>query len=289
MRLSNILRLPVLHLSLASLSQASVSPRIQQAPLTLDAHNTAFTFRNGTLDDIDDMVTVFVDAFGRSDLWEYLYQFRDEVDPLYTWSCQRKSFLTMWKRHPQLYFKVLTVPDGASKYGQKVVSISAWDFSMLKNSPLASPSVPWINPLGLFSATYGPPDQAPTEGAQFDCDAHLDTNMTRARHFSKWSEAAERDYIRDRPGRHLCLALLATHPSWDGHGFAAQHLHWGKAQLEKLGSQNGHLPPLTLIASPAGYPLYVSEGFEGLANLTLDRLDGKGKLWMEAMQYDHKV
>jgi hypothetical protein len=59
------------------------------------------------------------------------------------------------------------------------------------------------------------------------------------------------------------------------------NLHWGfeLANTSKI--------PVTLIATPAGYPLYDDIGFRGIKNITIETLDGwaNGLLWFEVMEY----
>lgn len=43
--------------------------------------------------------------------------------------------------------------------------------------------------------------------------------------------------------------------------------------------------PVTLLATPAGYPLYDSLGFESVENATISMLDGLGELWFEVMRW----
>jgi len=43
--------------------------------------------------------------------------------------------------------------------------------------------------------------------------------------------------------------------------------------------------PVTLLSSPAGYPLYDSLGFESVKNATVGMLDGLGELWFEVMRW----
>lgn len=43
--------------------------------------------------------------------------------------------------------------------------------------------------------------------------------------------------------------------------------------------------PVTLFATPAGYPLYDSMGFESVKNATMPMLDGLGELWFEVMRW----
>jgi len=61
-----------------------------------------------------------------------------------------------------------------------------------------------------------------------------------------------------------------------------------ESELE-LGSDMPGLTPLplpvTLLASPAGYPLYDSLGFESVVNATMEMLDGLGELWFEVMRW----
>lgn len=161
----------------------------------------------------------------------------------------------------------------------------------------------WVVP--LMGTHGGSGDVVPGPSSpRFNCSAYLDINITRALHLSGHMDAAREEYLRGPLGPQLYLELLATHPAWDGNEFAAAHLRWGKALLGRLGvacggggddcddgggggaRAGGDDLPLTLMASPAGYPLYVSEGFEGLKNVTVERLDGKGLLWDEVMKFE---
>lgn len=45
--------------------------------------------------------------------------------------------------------------------------------------------------------------------------------MTRANHLEEILASAEQEYLREPLGPQLQLSLLATHPEWDGNGFAA--------------------------------------------------------------------
>ena len=44
--------------------------------------------------------------------------------------------------------------------------------------------------------------------------------------------------------------------------------------------------PVTLLSSPAGWPVYQGLGFEGLENVTVEMLDGLGELWFEVCRWD---
>lgn len=97
----------------------------------------------------------------------------------------------------------------------------------------------------------------------------------------------------------LYLNLLATHPGWDGNGFAARQVRWGMELSCGYGSEDvdvdvggisgeakGTTVPVTLLATPAGWPLYESLGFEGVENATISMLDGLGELWNEVCKWD---
>lgn len=258
----------------------------QQAPIT---GGIPFTFRNATIDDLDDITTVHLDAFRSGPTWSYIRQFAD-LYPNYTWSCQRETFKQIYMNNTTtgtLVIKVVSVPDAASPRRERVVSISAWDMSLLnqtREESLSSSLLAWLQ-VGMLSEIYG--NTAANSG--FDCKAHLDINMTRAQHYQKAMLEAEEQYLTKPYGSQLRLGLLATHPKWDGNGFAARHIRWGKERLAELNdaSENpNHRLPITLIGTPAGYPLYVSEGFEGVKNITIERLDGGERLWYEAMKFE---
>lgn len=249
-----------------------------------------FRFRNATIDDIDDITTVMIDAFKPSPVFKYIRQFADEAGEEYIWTCQREGYLALFQQHAADYrFKVVTVPDSASLSGEKAVSVSVWDVSRTKDHADDQDELPRISlsPLlgySLSKTTHSSANYRHDSG--FNCSAHLDMNLTRAIHFQQIMDDAEHRYLTEPLGAQLYLDLLATHPSWDGNGFAAQHLRWGKAQLELLRKPNGDSLPMTLLATPAGYPLYIDEGFRGLKNITMERLDGKGLFWHEAMSYE---
>ncbi|KAJ4390150.1 hypothetical protein N0V93_007624 [Gnomoniopsis smithogilvyi] len=269
---------------------SSVLPSPQQVPIP---GAVPFTFRNATFDDLDDVTTVYVDAFSRAPTWSYIRQFSD-MYPNYTWTCQNEMLKKIYLNNSNMgsiAIKVISVPDKQSHRKERVVSISAWELDPLLQATdmsLLSASL-----AGLGTGISSRPVSS-TEPAQkdFDCEAHLDMNMTRALHFQKKVFDGQDKYLLKPYGPQFVLSLLATHPDWDGNGFAAKHLHWGKKALAEMNQAPEHLEhpmPLTLIGTPAGYPLYLSKGFEGVGNITIERLDDKGTLWMEAMKYDGEV
>lgn len=107
------------------------------------------------------------------------------------------------------------------------------------------------------------------------------TNLTRAFDFNRQNAALEHKYFHLPYAHQFYLNLLATHPDWDGNGFGARHVEWG----QQLSLELEPKMPVTLLASPAGYPLYDSLGFESVKNATIEKLDGEGKLWFEVMRW----
>lgn len=314
----NPIAIPSTLLSLLITSHASPTHPHQSplgpSPSPYPSPSTAipYTFRNATLDDIDDITTVWYEAFRPGPLWNYMYQFTDDVGPLYRWTCQRETVRRIFREaaSQDMRTNVITVQvpdpststpssrrgDFAATTREKVVSLAMWEFNQTggrldgedDSSPAVSMSLPMLLPMGLYSSDGS--DTSPGLSSPFNCSAHLDVNMTRARHYTEIMEAAYVKYLREAVGPQLYLGLLATHPGWDGNGFGAAHLRWGKARLGAGpaggGGEEGSSLPLTLIATPAGYPLYVSEGFEGLKNVTLERLDGAGVIWHEVMKFE---
>lgn len=262
-----------------------VSPALSRVSSTVPSR-----FRNATIGDIDDITTVLIDAFKPSPVFNYIRQFADEVGEEYVWTCQRDDYLALFQQHSGDYrFQVVAVPDSTSLSGERVVSVSVWDVSRTEHHRddklLLTPLSPLLG-RGLSQTTHRSSRNRSRRVSGLNCSAHLDMNLTRAVHFQRFMEDAEREYLSEPLGAQLYLGLLATHPSWDGNGFAAQHLRWGRAQLELLSGPLGDGMPMTLLATPAGYPLYTAEGFKELKNITMERLDGKGLFWHEAMSYE---
>jgi len=285
-----------------------------------------FTFRPMTTDDIDAVADTFVSAFDPGPLWTYLYQFRD-LYPAYHWRCNRDNLETEWSKDPAggiTRFVNVIVP-AEEESTDTARSIGWWNLKhreeRAKDAGWSMPfSAHGLNMLGDFDSTAprkalqdvllrekanddlrATSNQVP--GASSDnlqaalpkpdlpCNLHLDMNVLRAAHLSPQLIAVDKTYIEDSAYEYqLYLALLATHPAWDGHNFGAAQVHWGMARaraeekrLSKLEGRKVRVP-ITLLATPAGYPLYSSLGFEGLANVTLRFLEG-GETWYEYMRW----
>jgi hypothetical protein len=218
-----------------------------------------FIFREAKIEDAADFTDVFIDAFSTASDWSYIHQFEDEY-PGYRWRCVHEAMKELiGGNSTTIVLRVIAVPDPTAQSGSRVVSLSAWDFNK------TSSNIIMLQPSVLAD--------------QSNCSQQLDINQTRLDHKQKYMREAEKVYLDDVYPRQVYLGGLATHPKWDGNGFAKVHLDWGMALADKIGL------PTTLLASPAGYPLYTSVGFESLHNATIERLDGKGTIWFEVMKY----
>lgn len=258
MELLSLLLLNLFYLTLAR----SVSPGHGiQAPLGSEV----ITIRPIVEADLDDVTTVVIDAFSPGAANKYLSIGGDELAN-YTWKCVRKAVGEQFKQKPDNTFaNVISVPQksfSSHERRERVVAIAVWR---------------------IFNGHEG--DNLELAGKTSclmsgRCSENLDTNMTRAEDFQQQFSAAEEKYIHGLNQSQLYLELLATHPDWDGHGFGASHCRWGmnRAAAMKV--------PITLIATPAGYPLYDSLGFDSIANITINMLDNLGELWFEYMRWD---
>ena len=253
----------LLSLISSTLLAAQASPGAQK-PLGL-LESKQFP-RPATEDDLDDIVTVYIAAFRPGPLWQYAY-IDDDKYANYTWTCTRKALQEQWQDlSAGSFVNVIAVAHEGERSGQRndtVVSVAAWS---------------WLKP-GDFEAL---PFTSKLHALHSKCSEHLDLNVTRAADFERQFKQIADPYIRDLTEPQLYLGLLATHPDWDGHGFGAAQVEVG---LEKATLAD---TPVTLIATPAGYPLYDSLGFRSLANLTFVKLDHLGTLWQEYMRWDAK-
>ncbi|KAK1080409.1 hypothetical protein LTR33_005569 [Friedmanniomyces endolithicus] len=222
-------------------------------------------------DDLDDIVTVFIDAFKPSAGWQYAHLHDDDYTN-YTWTCTRRFFRGEWQslHRSRTFANVITVPRDGGQYfssdraGERVVSFGVWNW-MKPQEDAADSSFPF-RPHQLHATLGG------------KCSDHLDVNTTRAADLAQQLSLAVEKYIRNLTERQLYLNLLATHPDWDGHGFGAEQVELGLREAARVGM------PVTLLASPAGWPLYDSLGFRSLANITHEMFDGLGMLWSEYMR-----
>ncbi|KAK5098369.1 hypothetical protein LTS08_006502 [Lithohypha guttulata] len=260
-----------------------------QSPL----QNPRVHFRDATESDIDDITTLILDAFGPNEERQYIQPQR-KLYPHYEWHCTREIIREQWSQSSWngTFAKVVAVSDHSTdvekdgrKRDERVVALGIWNiyhgdgkvtstildrkgltpFSSLVNS----------NPTTSSIQFHDNDDDKPP----FNCSLNLAMNTTREEDFFRqWNEAKHK-HIDEAYEKQLYLNVLCTHPQWDGHGFAAMNLDWGTSLARSLDL------PVTLIATPAGYPLYDSYGFESVSNVSISKLDGLGSLWYEVMKY----
>jgi GNAT superfamily N-acetyltransferase len=213
--------------------------------------------RNATLADEDAITNIIIDAYASAPEIAYCYQFRDKY-PKYHWECMRRSVReALEQQSDDIIVNVIDAPISDSKdtKDRKAVALAIWELNTGHRS-------------GHFSMSMST-----------NCSAHLDMNITRALHFDRQLSAAKKVYIDEAYDRQVYLNLLATHPDYEGRGFGAAHCGWGKALARRKG-QN-----VTLIATPAGYRLYKTIGFERVANISFTKVGGAPLTWFEAMVY----
>ncbi len=272
-------------------------------------------FRPVKYKDLDSATNTFVSAFDPGEMWTYLYQFRDRF-PDYHWRCFREELETEYPRlHPTTYANVL-VP--LWEGNTEVQSFAVWkNMTRGQKTPaegISTQSFGWPLPDDL-SINRSNSDLESTESLRLDtisghqialapgqpgadelklpCSLHLDMNLVRLAHLAPQLQAAEKKYVEEAYEHQLYLSLLATHPDWDGNGFGAMQVEWGmervRAESKWLSLVHGREinVPLTLLATPTGYPLYKSLGFESVANITFNFIDSfqGSTTWFEYMRW----
>lgn len=231
--------------------------------------NSDIQIRPATEADLDDITTVFIDAFAPGPVWRYLFPYLDQFKES-VWNCTRETIGQQFADRPNTTFvNVISVADRHStadeqgKRQDRVVAIAVWRIiePTTELSHLASMDLLGVRP------------------GSAKCSDHLEANETRALDYERQFSVAEKHYVLDFPHKQMYLGLLGTHPDWDGHGFGAAHCQWGVEMARGMGV------PVTLIATPAGWPLYDSLEFESVANITIETLDEPENLWFEYMRY----
>lgn len=224
--------------------------------------------------DLDDITTVFIDAFEPGPLWRYYLPFIEQ-HRAYFWRCTRGDIGEHFgNRSNNTFVNVITVPsnqsavhEASSSRSKRVVAVAVWN--ILEANSTAE------DRLSMSVAGWGFDPKA-------KCADHLEANITRAVDAHRQYSIAEERYVLGFKRKQLYLGLLATHPSWDGFGFGAMHVRWGIHLAKRMEV------PVTLIATPAGWPLYEELGFSDAANITIKTLDWEEDedLWFEYMRYE---
>lgn len=225
------------------------------------------TLRPAHHGDLAAITTIIVDAFSPSAQWAYMFpdlaHQHAEI-----WNCFHAAIKREWThRNPNTTFANVI----ALQPEDRPMAVAVWKVKQRGGEDEQQ----------LEQAEKG----AAEEGLGFLAPFALDPvcgplNTTRAT--SIIAQLAPRESYHFANLSQLYLSILATHPSYDGHGFAAQNLHWG---MELAKRELGGLP-VTLTATPAGWPVYEAEGFKGLENVTVQMEDGLGELWFEVARWD---
>lgn len=219
---------------------------------TLQSHPV---IRNATLEDVTAIVDILLDAFGPAPETRYIYQFRDQ-NPSYHRQCMKQIAQRILKQQPEdTIVHLIDAPVAKGSHETKAVSLAVWNLGCQKT----------------------PSSMSLLELVQRHCSRHLDLNITRALHWEEEFMPYKRRYIDKAYGSQVYLNGLATHPDFDGRGFAAAQVEWGKNLARRRGEN------VTLIATPAGYQLYRTIGFEEIANLTFTKVGGEFLTWFEVM------
>lgn len=218
-----------------------------------------FQLRDAQKSDLAAVTTIIVDAFAPSPVNRYIAPDYASHKAEY-WQCvyEKLSEAADHADPGTTFVKVIAVED-------KAVSVAIWN--------------------QLSQGDHKGQSGSLIESAISRCTNLPGTNVTRVEDFKKQMATIERDYFGLAYPHQLYLNLLATHPTWDGHGFAAMHLQWGKDKSLQLSDVAW---PVTLLATPAGFPLYDSVGFESTANVSIRTLDDSDDLWFEVMQWQAK-
>lgn len=248
-------------------------------------HDKGVVFRDAMESDIDDITTVVIDAFSPSPDWYYNMPQAD-LYPNNIWHCTREQIATAWtKMHNTTSVKVVSVPvERPDRYGgktERVVALGVWNILNATDvDTVPAELMPWsMLPFACANIAARSLEGDDNDKPPYNCSKMLGYNVTRSEDFKQKFHAAKVENIDEMYRTQLYLNILATHPDWDGHGFAAMNCHWGEQLAKGLGI------PLTLIATPAGYPLYHSLGWESVKNITIEKLDGLGSFWFEAIKY----
>lgn len=286
---------PLLKVTEYCLGQRPSQHLLQSGPITKSSSPGAFTIRNAELTDLNDVTTILASAFAGSPAWDYGYQFRTEY-PEYHWCClceqlrrdfEQRDVNTVWIKVLEIEIDdtersqkpEVTRKEQAAGKTKRVVSVAVWKV-LDQNAPGYWDPHESSEVWKLKSDVTERIAHDDKQEEHFDCSLHLDMNMTRTSDFQRQISKLRRPYIEDAYLKQLHLEELATHPDFQGRGYAAELVRWGMKEAKSL-----DLGPVTLVSTPAGYELYRALGFVDLGEVLVGRLDGRGKLWFEATRW----
>jgi hypothetical protein len=277
-----------------------------------------YNFRPAIESDLPAITTIAVEAFSPSAAWHYLIpdikHHKQDV-----WNCLHDQIVQGWKDFDDsnnTFLNVITVP---SSSGTKDDDNDNDNNDDNENQVKIQQEPPVSFAVWNIRTTSSSSSSSSSSTSSFSLDSILQTcltppgtNLTRAHDFDRqlqptlqkfFSPSLPESVWQDQ----LYLNLLATHPEWDGNGFGARQVRWGLELSRRLGGRGGGggeegnvddeekgigeakltgSIPVTLLATPAGWSLYESLGFEGVENATIGMFDGLGELWFEVCKWD---
>ncbi|ERS95176.1 acetyltransferase, GNAT family [Sporothrix schenckii 1099-18] len=200
----------------------------------------ALTMRAGTLDDVDQLVEVYMAAFANNGVQKVVFPpTSTQVRPF--WRQNLTNNLTEDDTH------VRVMETAATDAGPKaIVAFAVWNAPRKPTDPI--PSMP-------------PRDAWPSDG---DPDAAVeffhDLERQHRRYMAHPTNAGQQQ-------PHWYLELIATHPAHQGKGAAGALLRWAEQQAD------AQQVPCYLDATPDGRPVYTSKG-HGYRELEMRRYFG---------------
>ncbi|RVX74472.1 hypothetical protein B0A52_01598 [Exophiala mesophila] len=244
---------------------------------------TAVQIRNATMADATRITTIVQEAFHDSPETQYVYQFMDQHPHDY-FNCvfgHVKSVL----HDPTMMVQIALLPDNNAPHRLVPAAVAFWEFPTAWSHASSSSSLKMLN--GLFLPSLTDVDTLEVPEA---CLAIL--NFTRLIDFDHQLTTAKRQYLDQPypPSHQFYLDTLGTLPDYQRRGAGGALVRSGLDFAKETMGQDDNVTA-TLIATPAGEPLYLHLGWDSLKNFTvtsLDRLDGGGKEeWVfDVMKYD---
>ncbi|KAI0411680.1 hypothetical protein F5X98DRAFT_356709 [Xylaria grammica] len=194
------------------------------------------SIRAATLADTDEITSLCVATLEDDPGWRYRFPKAGEYrDDHFKYSRTRFSAYLENAENGAYAIMVVEAPSKENATVKKIIAVSMW---VLPGHHLPKADAP--------VQLKKPPDHA----------ERRDADPVRLAEFVRELTQVRNSWFHDVYGdQQLGLILLGTHPDYRRLGAAAMLLKWGreKAEAEQV--------PVTLFASPMGYPLYAKAGF----------------------------
>ncbi|KAK4946316.1 hypothetical protein LTR10_014514 [Elasticomyces elasticus] len=218
--------------------------------------------RNATIADVSAIVDIVDAAFSPSAPTKYRYQFKDKY-PQEHRRCMYEAYLEVFDPE-YVYVQVIELPASSGRGDSKPVSVAAW---------VDGKKVPTSDMQGWNQWNSG-------SALSSKC-THKDENATRAADWQQKFAKEHNKYLNDVYGHNqFYLAVLATHPDFQGRGYGEQLVLSGIEMAPIL-----DLDTVTLIATPVGEPVYFSLGFRPIANISITSVDEDMAFPFDVMVY----